>query len=171
MKDSSLPLGLYRHYKGAYYKVTDIATHSETEEKLVVYQALYGAKGIWVRPLSMFTERVESAGEQVSRFAYIDPQTEVLEHAMLNVKQGQQLAFEQAFKRAESIISSMSGYISHSLSKCIEANNKYLLLVSWQTIEDHEVGFRQSSDYKLWKELLHHFYEPFPAVEHFTELY
>ncbi|RBW52057.1 DUF1653 domain-containing protein [Marinobacter sp. F3R11] len=64
--------GRYRHYKGKDYEVIDIARHSETEEKLVVYRCLYGDNSLWVRPLSMFRETVNVAGEQVPRFARID---------------------------------------------------------------------------------------------------
>ncbi len=137
---------------------------------MVVYQALYGEKGMWVRPLDMFTESVVQDGKQVPRFAYIDPQTEVLEIAVLDVKQGEESAFEAAFSQAESIIASMNGYINHSLSSCIENNSRYLLQVSWQTLESHEIGFRQSEDYQQWKRLLHHYYEPFPTVEHYKLL-
>jgi hypothetical protein len=73
--------GLYRHYKGQRYRVLGTARHSETEETLVVYQALYGERGLWVRPLAMFTETVELDGEPIPRFALeetlpsaIDPQ-------------------------------------------------------------------------------------------------
>ena len=62
--------GLYRHYKGAKYQVIDTVRHSETEEELVLYRALYGEQGLWVRPLLMFTETVLVAGNQVPRFAY-----------------------------------------------------------------------------------------------------
>lgn len=62
--------GLYRHYKGASYQVIDTVRHSETEEELVLYRALYGEKGLWVRPKAMFLETVEVDGKQVSRFAY-----------------------------------------------------------------------------------------------------
>ncbi len=75
--------------------------------------------------------------------------------------------FEQAFDQAKTIISSMKGYISHDLKKCMEQEDKYILLVNWETIEDHEVGFRKSEEYQEWKRLLHHFYEPFPIVEHY----
>lgn len=61
--------GTYRHYKGNLYEVVDVATHSETEEHLVVYRALYGEGGLWVRPLAMFTEMVEVDGVRVPRFA------------------------------------------------------------------------------------------------------
>ncbi len=168
--ENTIKLGLYRHYKGPYYKVLEVARHSETEEQLVVYQALYGDKGTWVRPLSMFCETVELDDQTVPRFAYTDPQTEVLEVAVLNVKQGQESEFEAAFAQAETIIASMSGYINHSLSCCIEKSGQYLLLVSWQTLESHEKSFRQSAEYQRWKALLHHFYEPFPSVEHYRAL-
>ena len=62
--------GLYRHYKGAEYQVIDTVRHSETEEELVLYRALYGAKGLWVRPLAMFTEAVLVDGKSISRFTY-----------------------------------------------------------------------------------------------------
>ena len=62
--------GVYRHYKGAEYQVIDTVRHSETEEELVLYRALYGDKGLWVRPLVMFTETVLVDGKQQPRFAY-----------------------------------------------------------------------------------------------------
>ena len=67
----SLQAGLYQHYKGPQYRVLGVAKHSETEEELVVYQALYGAFGLWVRPLSRFVEQVEIDGVQQSRFTLL----------------------------------------------------------------------------------------------------
>ena len=67
----NLTTGLYQHYKGQQYRVLGVAKHSETEEELVVYQALYGAFGLWVRPLSMFTEQVEVDGQQQARFTLL----------------------------------------------------------------------------------------------------
>lgn len=95
----------------------------------------------------------------------------ILEVAMLHVRLGQELGFESAFEKAQNIISSMPGYLGHDLQRCIEVIGKYALLVRWQTIEDHEVGFRQSPQYQEWKQLLHHFYDPFPVVEHFEQVY
>ena len=65
----TLQTGLYRHYKGHEYRVLGLARHSETQETLVLYQALYGEYGLWVRPLSMFVETVEVEGELLPRFA------------------------------------------------------------------------------------------------------
>lgn len=91
----------------------------------------------------------------------------ILEVATLNIKEGLSAEFEINFQKAEKIISSMKGYISHQLKKCVEQDDKYILLVNWETIEAHEIGFRQSEAYQEWKSLLHHFYEPFPVVEHY----
>ncbi|KGL61761.1 antibiotic biosynthesis monooxygenase family protein [Polaribacter sp. Hel1_85] len=91
----------------------------------------------------------------------------ILEVAILNVKKVLSEDFENNFKKAENIISSMNGYISHQLKKCLEQEDKYILLVNWETIDDHEIGFRKSDEYQEWKSLLHHFYEPFPTVEHY----
>ena len=91
----------------------------------------------------------------------------ILEAVMLNIKFGEEQDFERAFKEASSIISSMNGYLSHELHRCLEVKGKYLLLVRWQTLEDHTIGFRESPNYQEWKRLLHHFYDPFPTVEHF----
>jgi len=66
-----LKLGKYRHYKGNNYEVIGVAKHSETQEELVVYRALYGEGGLWARPLKMFTENVEVDGKVVPRFEYI----------------------------------------------------------------------------------------------------
>ena len=66
-----IKLGIYKHYKGNEYRVLGVATHSETLEKMVVYQALYGTYGIWVRPINMWNEVVEVNGQQVKRFEFI----------------------------------------------------------------------------------------------------
>jgi heme-degrading monooxygenase HmoA len=91
----------------------------------------------------------------------------ILEVAILNIKKNLSKDFELAFEKAKTIIASMKGYNSHELKKCVEVEDKYILLVNWQTIEDHEIGFKTSNEYQLWKSLLHHFYEPFPIVEHY----
>ena len=91
----------------------------------------------------------------------------ILEVAILDIKPNKKNEFEDAFQKAQSIISSMDGYKSHQLQQCLEQENRYLLLVNWETLEDHTIGFRESPKYQTWKALLHHFYKPFPQVEHF----
>jgi len=92
----------------------------------------------------------------------------ILEQAVLIVKPGREAQFEQAFSRAQGIISAMPGYLSHELLCCVEQGNRYLLLVTWNTLEDHTIGFKESGEYQEWKAILHHFYEPFPEVWHFS---
>jgi len=95
----------------------------------------------------------------------------ILEAAYLNVIAGQEDEFERAFGGAKEIIASMSGFVALELQRCIEAPGRYLLLVQWLTLEDHTVGFRTSPEYQHWKALLHHFYDPFPTVEHYEMVY
>lgn len=95
----------------------------------------------------------------------------ILEAAYLSVIPGQEAAFEAAFRQASSIIQASPGYVSHELQRCVETPERYLLLVRWQTLENHTVDFRGSAPYQEWKRLLHHFYDPFPVVEHFEAIY
>lgn len=95
----------------------------------------------------------------------------ILESAVLEVKSGLEMEFEAAFEQAQDIISGMAGYISHQLQRCIEHPSRYLLLVNWANLEDHTVGFRESDEYKEWCRLLHHFYDPFPEVEHYQRVF
>ena len=92
----------------------------------------------------------------------------VLEAVILNIKEGKANEFEKAFLKAQNIISSIKGYNSHELQKCIEKENNYILLVRWESLEAHTVNFRESPEYQEWKILLHHFYEPFPEVHHYS---
>lgn len=94
----------------------------------------------------------------------------ILEAAMLHIRPGENNAFEDAFRQATPLIASMPGCIRHELHRCMEAEYKYLLLVWWETLEDHTQGFRESAEYQEWKRLLHHFYEPLPVVEHFRQV-
>lgn len=94
----------------------------------------------------------------------------ILEVATLTIKPGQTQAFEAAFEKAQTIIASMPGYRSHELQRCLEQDHHYLLLVRWNTQEDHEIGFRQSAQYQDWRALLHHFYTPFPSVQHYQRV-
>lgn len=95
----------------------------------------------------------------------------ILEVALLDVKPGQEREFEAAFAKAQAIISSMPGYVSHQLQHCLEKPSRYILLVNWQTLENHTEGFRGSEPYQQWRALLHHFYDPFPEVEHYEMVY
>lgn len=95
----------------------------------------------------------------------------ILEVAILDVKSGMEPDFETAFGRAQRIISSMPGYISHKLQRCLEKSNRYILLVNWETLESHTIGFRESPQYQEWRTLLHHFYDPFPEVLHYGAVF
>jgi len=90
----------------------------------------------------------------------------ILEHAVLDVVPGQEDAFAAAFATAQPIIAAAPGFISLRLGRCIERPNRYLLLVEWESLEHHTEGFRGSPEYQEWRRLLHHFYDPFPTVEH-----
>ena len=90
---------------------------------------------------------------------------------MLDVRAGEAARFEQAFARAEPLIASAAGYQRHELRRCLEVPERYLLLVWWATLEDHTRGCRDSPAYPEWKALLHHFYDPFPVVEHYAPLF
>ena len=94
----------------------------------------------------------------------------ILEVAILNIKPEKQNDFEPTFKIASKIISSIKGYISHELRKCVENENQYILLVKWEKLEDHTVGFRESEEYQEWKAMLHGFYERIPVVEHYESV-
>ena len=94
----------------------------------------------------------------------------ILEAAVLQVRPGHSEAFESAFQEAQGIISSMPGYRSHELQRCLEREGHYLLLVRWDSVQDHEEGFRKSPQYQEWKSLLHHFYDPFPTVLHYERV-
>ena len=92
----------------------------------------------------------------------------ILEAATLDVKPGQAAAFERDFATASALISRTDGYLAHELHRCLEKPGRYLLLARWRTLEAHTVGFRSSPQYLEWKRLLHHYYDPFPTVEHFV---
>lgn len=94
----------------------------------------------------------------------------ILEHAVLDVRPGLAHEFEAAFSRARAIIAAMPGFGGLTLSRCLERPDTYLLLVRWDTLEDHTEGFRGSAQYREWKRLLHRFYDPFPTVEHYREV-
>lgn len=93
-----------------------------------------------------------------------------LEHALLPVRPGQEEAFEAAFAQARPLISRQPGFTSLRLARSVETPSHYVLLVQWESVEAHTEGFRRSPEYQQWKDLLHRFYDPFPTVEHFTDV-
>jgi heme-degrading monooxygenase HmoA len=95
----------------------------------------------------------------------------IIEHALLDVVPGQTEHFEEAFGSALPIISAMPGCRSVRLARCVESPARYLLLVEWERLEDHTEGFRGSDEYQEWRRLLHHFYDPFPTVEHYEQAF
>ncbi|WP_028558925.1 antibiotic biosynthesis monooxygenase family protein [Paenibacillus pinihumi] len=94
----------------------------------------------------------------------------ILEVAVLTVQPGKSSEFESQFRKAVRLVASTRGYISHELQKCVEVKDKYLLLVQWETIKAHSVGFRTSPVYEEWKALLMPFYEIPPVEEHYIRI-
>lgn len=92
----------------------------------------------------------------------------ITEHALLPVLPGQESAFEAALDEALPLIAAAPGFRGLSVSRGIESPGSYLLLVEWDTLESHTEGFRRSPSYEQWRALLHHFYDPFPDVQHFA---
>ncbi len=94
----------------------------------------------------------------------------ITEHVVLDVVPGQEPEFEEAFTLAKGLISASPGFLSLRLSRCLEEPNLYLMLVEWNTLEDHLEGFRQSPAFTEWRELLTPFYRPGPVVQHFNQV-
>ena len=94
----------------------------------------------------------------------------VLEHALLDVRPGEEADFESAFSTAKDLIAASPGFQGLTLSRCVERPGTYLLLVTWATLADHTEGFRGSAAFEQWRAALHHFYDPFPTVEHFEAI-
>lgn len=92
----------------------------------------------------------------------------ILEHAILNIRPGQSKEFEAAMAKARPLIEATPGFQKMELRPCVETKDRYLLLVWWSTVEAHTVGFRQSDRYAEWRAALHHFYQPFPTVQHYS---
>jgi heme-degrading monooxygenase HmoA len=94
----------------------------------------------------------------------------ITEHALLEVVEGRDDEFIEAMTRAKTIIAGSPGFVSLRVERCIERSRCFLLLVQWETLEDHTDGFRGSPAYEEWRAALHHFYDPFPVVEHFETI-
>lgn len=91
----------------------------------------------------------------------------ILEAAVINIKEGTKDQFEKSFQEAQLVIGQANGYLSHQLQNCLENKNKYLLLVKWQTLEDHMEGFRKSDLFHQWRSIIGPYFETPPAVEHY----
>lgn len=107
-------------------------------------------------------------GSVYTDFAH--PDGGIVEKALLPVKPEATSEFEAAFEKAKWIISEADGFRELTLSRGVERPEQYLLLVRWDSVESHEIGFRQSAAYEEWRQLLHRYYDPFPVVEHFQEV-
>ena len=91
----------------------------------------------------------------------------ITEHAILEVIPGQEDTFVDSMDKAKALIAGSPGFISLRVERCLERPSCFLLLVEWDSLEDHTEGFRGSAAYQDWRDALHHFYDPFPVVEHF----
>lgn len=94
----------------------------------------------------------------------------ILEQAILPIRPGREADFEAAIRQARPLVADMPGFMDIRVLRGIESPSHYLLLVEWDSVEAHEVGFRQSPNYQQWRALLHHFYDPFPTVEHYAPI-
>lgn len=93
----------------------------------------------------------------------------ILEHALLRVRVGEEVAFEDAMREAKPLIAASPGFIDMEVRRAAEETGLYLLLVRWESIAHHRDGFRQSDRYQAWRRLLHGFYDPMPEVSYFGE--
>ncbi len=93
----------------------------------------------------------------------------IVEHAILNIRNGQSRAFEEALKNARGLIEASEGFQRIEVRPCVETKDRYLLLVWWSSVTAHTEGFRRSPRYDEWRAALHHFFDPFPTVQHYGE--
>jgi len=94
----------------------------------------------------------------------------ITEHALLDVMPGSEEEFVESMERAKAIIAASPGFVSLRVERCVERPSCFLLLVEWERLEDHTEGFRGSAGYQDWRAALHHYYDPFPVVEHFEPI-
>ena len=93
----------------------------------------------------------------------------IIEHALLQVRSGEELAFEAAMAEARPLIAASPGFLGIEVRPSAESAGTYLLLVRWQSIAHHRDGFRMSDRYQAWRDLLHRFYDPMPSVSYFGD--
>jgi heme-degrading monooxygenase HmoA len=94
----------------------------------------------------------------------------ILEHALLQVRPGEEVAFEAAMAEARPLIAASPGFLGIEVRPAVEQRGLYLLLVQWESIAHHREGFRKSDRYGKWSGLLHRFYDPMPRVDYFGEI-
>jgi len=94
----------------------------------------------------------------------------IVELATIDIKQGTNADFEAALEKAQHVISKSNGYIGHQFQKCVEQDNRYVLLIRWKTLEDHTKGFRESELFKEWRALIGPYFETAPMVQHYTPI-
>ncbi len=94
----------------------------------------------------------------------------ILEHALITIQAGRQAEFEAAFPKAKAVVRQANGFVDVHLHRGIEAENTYLLLITWETLEDHTVGFRQSDLFTQWRAIIGPFFASPPVVDHFNFL-
>ena len=94
----------------------------------------------------------------------------ITEHALITIQAGRQAEFESEFPKAQAVISQATGFIDLQLQRGIESPETYLLLIHWQTLDDHTVGFRQSDLFAQWRAIIGPFFASPPAVDHFEPL-
>lgn len=95
----------------------------------------------------------------------------ILELATIDIKTGTNAEFEKKLEQAQAVISRAEGYLGHQFQRCIEQDNRYILLIRWESVEAHTVGFRQSELFREWRGLIGEFFENPPAVQHFEPVF
>lgn len=156
----------------------DKAPALETLREHYTTEIVYGGfsdsgQGSFVFPAKVMAD-LGALGCDLLGTAYLDePEYDtpsVREEVVLPVVAGREDEFERAFSTAQHIVAAAPGFRDLTLSRGLETPNHYLLLIEWDSLEAHETGFRGSPAYAEWSALLHHFYEPFPTVSHYTEV-
>jgi heme-degrading monooxygenase HmoA len=94
----------------------------------------------------------------------------ILELATIDIKPGNNAEFERNLEKAQAVISQSKGYLGHDFKKCVEQGNRYVLLIRWESLEAHTVGFRESELFKEWRGLIGPFFENPPVVLHYEDL-
>lgn len=146
--------GLYRHFKGNFYRVTRVAQHCEDESWWVTYQALYGKKGFWIRALDDFDQMIERNGKRQRRFEYCDQQSLITENIKFKVVAGLNYKFEQQFEQFQCLLVDAKQYVDHSLQRDQHNNSDYLLSITWLPDPQQNQDFQRTPAYRQFEEKL-----------------